>query len=53
MKKDFKERYDFDVSSCVSYDVKRKIYELAEKEEVTVSTMVRLLIEEGLENYER
>lgn len=46
-----KERNDFMVNTFVSYNVMRDLYEIAEKEKVTLSRVIRKLIEKGVSEY--
>lgn len=48
-----KQTYDFNVSTWVTYDVKKKLYELANRNKVTVSHIVREIIEKGVDEYGR
>ena len=46
------ERLDFNVSTWVSLELKNKLYEMAERENTTVSNIARTLLEKGLGEYE-
>lgn len=47
-----KERLDFNVSTWVSLDVKKRLYEIAELEKTTVSKIARRFLEIGVNEYE-
>lgn len=47
------ERNDFKVGTFVSYDVMKELYEIAEKENVTVNRVIRKFIEKGVNDYGR
>lgn len=46
------ERKDFLVSAWVSFDLKKKIYEIAAHENTTVSDIARRCLEKGVSEYE-
>jgi hypothetical protein len=46
-----KERLDFNVSTWVSLDVKKKLYEIADHEKTTVSKIARRFLEKGVSEY--
>jgi hypothetical protein len=46
-----KERLDFNVSTWVSLDVKKRLYEIAELENTTVSKIARRFLEKGVSEY--
>lgn len=45
------ERLDFTVSACVSYDVKKRLYEIADRENTTISDIARVFLEKGVSEY--
>ena len=47
-----KERLDFNVSTWVSLDVKKRLYEIAAREKTSVSDITRRFLEKGLSEYE-
>lgn len=46
------ERFDYNVGAWVSFDTKKKLYEIAELEKTSVSDLVRRLLEKALHEYE-
>ena len=48
-----KKALEFNVSTWVSFDVKQKIYEIAHQNNTTVSSVVRAIIEKGVNEYGR
>ena len=51
MKNKQSQGYDYNVSTWVNYDVKKKLYEIAERENRTISNIVREIIEKGVVGY--
>lgn len=50
--KNNKGRLDFNVSTWVSFDTKKRLYEIAELEKTTVSDITRRLLEKAVNEYE-
>lgn len=48
-----KQRYEFNVSTWVTFDTKSKLYEIAFNENRTVADVVRKFIEKGVDEYGR
>lgn len=46
------ERLDFNVSTWVSLDLKNRLYEIADRENTTVSNITRRLLEKAVSEYE-
>lgn len=49
--KKLKQTYDYNVSTWVTYEVKKRLYEIAEAKDVTMGTLVREIIEKGIGEY--
>ena len=49
--KNYNERFDYNVSTWVSLDLKNKLYEIAEQENTSISNIVRLLLEKCVNEY--
>lgn len=45
------ERLDYTVSACLSFDIKKRLYEIAELEKTTVSDVTRKLLEKAVSEY--
>ena len=50
-KKKINERLDYNVSTCVSFDLKNKLYRIANDANTTVSEVVRRILEKAIAEY--